>query len=206
MTDDTARADKSAPAVPDYELAAELVLEDPAQYRALFEETRTAIISLLSERAATISEIAEVLGKPKGTIGHHMQVLADAGLARVVRTKKVRALEAKYWGRTARVFLYERVDAAVGKAQQALRQAADQVGRVEKAVAAGEIAEGVLDVNRRDVRIPAEKAREYQRRLSGLLVELTNEPRSGDTTYAVLFAVFPTDQPALRAVEEEDDR
>lgn len=206
VTDNTAEVDKSAPAVPDYELTPELVLEDPAQYRALFEDTRTAIISLLSERAATVSEIAEVLGKPKGTIGHHMQVLADAGLVRVVRTKKVRALEARYWGRTARVFLYERVDAAVGKAQRALRQAADQVGRVEKAVASGEIAEGVLDVNRRDVRIPAEKAREYQRRLSELLVELASEPRSGDTTYAVLFALFPTDQPALRAVEEEQVR
>lgn len=206
MTDDTAETDQSVPAVPDYELAEELSLTDPAQYRALFEETRQMIVTLLSERAATISELAEVLNKPKGTVGHHMQVLADAGLVRVVRTKKVRALQAKYWGRTARVFYYERVDAAVGDAQRVLQRAADQVGRVEQAVVAGEIAEGVLDANRRDVRIPAEKAREYQRRLSELLVELSAEPRAGDTTYAVVFAVFPTDQPALRAVDDGDDR
>lgn len=207
MTDQTADADESVdadqvPQVPDYELSDELALSDPAQYRALFEETRQAIISLLTERAATISELAAVLDKPKGTVGHHMQVLADAGLVRVVRTEKVRALEAKYWGRTARIFFYERVDAAVGDAQRVLQRAAAQVGRVEAAVAAGEMMEGVLDANRRDVRIPAERAVEYQQRLNRLLVELSAEPRSGDTTYAVVFAVFPTDQPALHEVDE----
>ena len=60
------------------------------------EETRQAIVALLRERAATVSELAAVLDKPKGTLGHHMQVLADAGLVQVVRTKKVRALGLKH--------------------------------------------------------------------------------------------------------------
>ena len=72
-----------------------LALEGPDQFRALFEDTRIDIIELLSERAATTSQLADALGRPKGTIGHHLGVLADAGLVRVVRTKKVRALEAK---------------------------------------------------------------------------------------------------------------
>src|SRR5699024_9538805 len=110
MADHTADPDRpSTPHVPDYPLDDGLTLEDPAQYRALFEETRQQIVTLLSERAATVSELAATLQKPKGTVGHHMQVLADAGLVHVVRTQKVRALVAKYWGRTARIFYYHRV-------------------------------------------------------------------------------------------------
>src|SRR5699024_8136111 len=139
-----------AAAVPDYELPDELLLNEPQQYRALFEDTRQQIVSLLSERAATISELAEVLSKPKGTIGHHMNVLARVGLVHVVRTERVRALTAKYWGRTARVFYYHRIEAAVGSAQRTLERSAAEVSRLESG---GD--ETVFDVNRREARIPA---------------------------------------------------
>ena len=89
---------------PDYPLEDVLRLTDQGQVRALFEETRSEIANLLLERAATISELARVLDQPKGTVGHHVGVLREAGLIKVVRTERVRALEAKYYGRTARTF------------------------------------------------------------------------------------------------------
>ncbi len=191
---------RSAPAVPDYPLADGLTLEDPAQYRALFEETRQRIVALLSERAATISELAAALDKPKGTVGHHVQVLAEAGLLHVVRTVKVRALVAKYWGRTARIFYYHRVDAAVGDAQRILERAAAEVGHLEEAAtAAGGEVDGILDVNRRDVRLPVERVGEFRDRLADLLVEFADQPRSGDVTYAMVYGVFPSEQTGLPA-------
>lgn len=177
--------------VPDYPLADALTLEDPAQYGALFEATRQRIITLLSERAATISELAEAIGRPKGTIGHHVQVLADAGLVHVVRTKRVRALTAKYWGRTARIFYYERVDAAVGEGRRTLEWAADRVGRLE--AGAAQTDQWLLDVNRRDVRIAPERAREFAGRLADLLVEFAEQPRSGDVTYSLVYGLFRSD-------------
>lgn len=200
MTDHMGSADDSTGTPeqrPDYDLADGLALEDPAQYRALFEETRQEIIQLLSERAATITELAAALDKPKGTVGHHMQVLADAGLVRVVRTEKVRALQAKYWGRTARIFFYERVGEAVGHGQKLLERSATEVGRIEAMLAAGEDVAGVVDVNRRDVRVPHERAAEFRGRLADLLVEFAEEPRVGDSTYAVVFGVFPSSAAAL---------
>lgn len=192
----------ATPATPDYELLEALTLEDPAQYRALFEETRQAIVALLRERAATVSELAAVLGKPKGTLGHHMQVLADAGLVHVVRTKKVRALEAKYWGRTARIFFYEHLD--TGHAQRVLARAASEVGQAEaQANAMGVDAARVLDVNRRDVRIPIERAREFRHRLGELLNDFADEPRSGDQTYALVYGIFPSATPSLPTTEDE---
>lgn len=197
---DQNRGDQPSAGVPDYPLADGLTLEDPAQYRALFEETRQTIVSLLSERAATITELAEALGKPKGTIGHHMQVLADAGLVHVVRTQKVRALVAKYWGRTARIFWYHRTGAAVGDAQHILERAAGEVGRLE----AGDANERpLLDVNRRDVRIPGDRAAEFAERLGDLLLEFADQPRSGDVTYAMIYGVFRSDHAVLPSADEE---
>lgn len=184
--------------VADYEMPDTLALTDPAQYRALFEPTRQRIVSLLLERAATVSEVAEVFSKPKGTIGHHMKVLEDAGLVHVVRTERVRALEAKYYGRTARVFLFERVGAAVGEAQRILQRASDEVGAAEKAARSAPEGESpVLDANRRDVRIPAEQAHAFQERLAELLLDFAQAPRGGSTTYALTYAIFPTSQAPL---------
>ena len=56
-------------------------------------------------------------------------MLEAAGLIRVVRTRKVRALTEKFYGRTARLFLYQTEDPADGRAISAvtLRQAANEV-------------------------------------------------------------------------------
>lgn len=184
------------PNAPDYELDDFLELTEPAQYKALFEETRTEIVSLLLERAATTSELAETLGKPKGTIGHHLKVLADAGLVKVVRTKRVRALEAKYYGRTARAFLFHRVGEASSVPQQILASAAEEIAAADP--------EREIVANRRYVRIPDDRAEEWAVRIQNELVEFATESRGGDTTYAMVVALYPTNRPALPPPEEDE--
>ena len=90
---------------PDYDLDDVLVVEDPKQLRALGDVLRARIVMLLRERAASTTELAAVLETPKGTVGHHLKVLETAGLVRVVRTRKVRALTEKFYGRVARLFV-----------------------------------------------------------------------------------------------------
>ena len=88
---------------------------------------------MLRERAASTTELAAVLETPKGTVGHHLKVLESAGLVRVVRTRKVRALTEKYYGRVARLFVLKSdeslPDDLRGGAISALmlRQAADDL-------------------------------------------------------------------------------
>ena len=82
-----------------------LVVEAPQQLRALADPLRGRIITLLRQRAASTTELASVLDTPKGTVGHHLKVLEKAGLVRVVRTRKVRALTEMYYGRVARLFV-----------------------------------------------------------------------------------------------------
>ena len=100
---------------PDYEAPDVLVVQEPEQLRALGDDLRTRIVVLLRENAHSITELAESLGLPKGTVGHHVKVLEKAGLVRVVRTRQVRALTERYYGRTARLFLFKSTDDAGGE-------------------------------------------------------------------------------------------
>jgi DNA-binding transcriptional ArsR family regulator len=120
-----------APSGPDYDAPDVLVVSERLQLRALADDVRTAIISLLRDRARSTQQLARELGIPKGTVGHHLKVLEKAGLVHVVRTRQVRAVTEKFYGRTARLFLFETEDpadaAALGGAM--LRRAAVELER-----------------------------------------------------------------------------
>lgn len=189
-------ADHSAP---DYELSDVLHLEEPVQYKALFEETRLRIVDLLLERAATIKELSVTLDKPKGTIGHHVSVLEEAGLIHVVRTEMVRAIEAKYYGRAARVYyLTDKPGAGIGLApDHFLQSAAVEFAQVEDASV------GTLSTLRY-ARIPDSRADEWVERLADLAFEFSAEARDGETTFGLLLAMYPTDRPHLPDVEDRE--
>src|ERR1700726_4238461 len=95
-------ADNSSP--PDYDLADRIALTRPSQVKAISHPLRTTILGLVHERAATVSELAVALERPKSTVAHHVKVLTEAGLVAVVRTRRVRAIEERFYGRTARIF------------------------------------------------------------------------------------------------------
>src|SRR5690242_12908984 len=95
-------AGKSSP--PNYDLADRLALTQPSQVKALGHPLRNTILGLLHERAATVTELSVALGRPKSTVAHHVKVLTVAGLVQVVRTRRVRAIDERFYGRTARMF------------------------------------------------------------------------------------------------------
>lgn len=123
----------------DYAAKDTLLVAEPKQLKAMADPLRTQLIQLLRDRARSTQEIAEELDVPKGTIGHHLKVLEDAKLIRVVRTRKVRAMTEKFYGRTARLFLYQAEDPADGRAISAntLRQAATEVEQAPMATGFG---------------------------------------------------------------------
>jgi DNA-binding transcriptional ArsR family regulator len=115
----------------DYPAEDVLVVSDPAQLKALGDELRGRILSLLRERAWSTQQLSRELDLPKGTVGHHLKVLERAGLIRVVHTRRVRAVTEKFYGRVARLFLFEAEDPADARAIGAatLRDAAFQLER-----------------------------------------------------------------------------
>jgi DNA-binding transcriptional ArsR family regulator len=186
----SAAGGEAVPHGPDYDAADVLVVRSPEQLKALADDLRSKIVILLRERAQSITELAERLGLPKGTVGHHVKVLEKAGLLRVVRTRKVRALTERYYGRTARLFLYECAD---GQGSEDIRN----IVAASLRVAAEEILP--IDVDDEDsiacsgairVRLNRADAVRFNKRLDRLMHEFqTAEDASGEP-YGLVIAMY----------------
>jgi DNA-binding transcriptional ArsR family regulator len=176
--------------VPDYELADTIELTDPFQVQAIGNQLRTTILSLLHERAATVTELAGAVGRPKSTVAYHVGVLVDAGLARVVRTRRVRAIEERYFGRTARMFFV-----GVGRTGDGELLPLDFN---DFEVAAAESKAAYQDHRLwsfiRHARIPPERAAEFWDRVMSLVHEFDGLPRSGDTAYGFVIGMYPVSE------------
>jgi DNA-binding transcriptional ArsR family regulator len=193
----SAMAVNSSP--PDYELADRIALTSPSQVKAISHPLRTAILGLLHERAATVTELAAALERPKSTVAHHVKVLADAGLVLVVRTRRVRAIEERFYGRTARMF-YVGVEQSP-EGEEMPRDFNDfEVAARESAVA---FVDAKLWGFIRHARISEEQAAEFWERMAELVKEFDHLPRSGDTVYGFAVGVYPTDHPTLPDTGDE---
>ena len=184
---------KSAP--PDYDLADRIALTEPSQVKAIGHPLRNTILSLLHERAASVSELAVAVERPKSTVAHHVKVLAEAGLVQVVRTRRVRAIEERFYGRTARMF-YVAVERS-GEGDELPRDFNDfeVAARESEAAYHGGKLWGFI----RHARISEAQASEFWERMAELVAEFDQLPRSGETMYGFAVGVYPTDQPTLPA-------
>ena len=180
--------------VPDYDLDDTMALTSPVQVKAIGSRFRTTILGLLHERAASVSEIAAAVSRPKSTVAHHVNVLSDAGLVRVVRTRRVRAIEERYFGRMARMFYVglgaqprdEAVQMDLNDLETALQESqhAYQAQRLWSYI--------------RHARIPRERAAEFWEGALALVHEFDRLPRSGTTAYGFVVGIYPVpDYPVL---------
>jgi hypothetical protein len=120
-------------------------------------------------------------------VGHHLKVLESAGLIRVVRTRKVRALTEKYYGRVARLFVLKGDDSMPeelrGGALSALmlRQAADELvsSQAEKETAAL--------VN---VRLNEKDRHRFERRLNRLIADYQKAEDPEGERHALAIALY----------------
>ncbi len=181
------------PQPPDYDLADRIVLTLPAQVRAIGHPLRNVILGLLHERAATVSELAVAVERPKSTVAHHVKVLEDVGMIHVVRTRRVRAIEERFYGRTARMFF---VGAERGPSGEEMgRDFNDFEVAAQESVAAFQ--DGKLWGFIRHARITDRQAFDFWQRFHELVDEFDKLPRSGDTVYGFAIGVYPTDFPTL---------
>jgi DNA-binding transcriptional ArsR family regulator len=184
------RESSSDSGIPDYELDDLRIVSSSDELRAMFHDLRSTLLELLHERAATVAELAGAVSRPKSTVAYHVGLLADAGLVKVVRTRRVRAIEERFYGRTARVFY-------VGTIQP------DQLPMITNYLteaAAESVAAHEADNLRavlRYVRIPDERAEQFWRRVFEVVNEFSALPRSGDTVYGFVAGLYPTDHPSL---------
>lgn len=162
--------------------------ETPDQLKALGSQTRMSILDLVNERAASVTELAAALGKPKGTIGYHVKVLEDAGFIKVVRTRQVRAMTEKFYGRVAHTVVLHGVPESGNRMfmlQEAMNEAVVEDGAALPATTL------------RHVRMSEEQAAEFWEEVMELAVRFAKAPRGGERVYGFLAGVYPTDLPVL---------
>jgi DNA-binding transcriptional ArsR family regulator len=179
--------------IPDYDLDELLVVTAPQQLRALADRLRTSLLELLLERAATITEMAQAVDRPKSTVAYHVHVLVKAGLLRVVRTRRVRAIEERYYGRVARTLyigvLSRPEDKQVVAAINGLAEAAAESA---PAHAADELRCTLVHA-----RIPIEEVRSFWAEVQEVARRFAQIPRAGDQVYGFAAGLYPTDAPTL---------
>jgi DNA-binding transcriptional ArsR family regulator len=169
----------------DYEAEDTLLVTEPPQLRAIADPFRTQLIQLLRDRARSTQSLSTELGIPKGTVGHHLKVLESAGLIRVVRTRKVRAMTEKFYGRTARLFLYQTEDPADGRAISAitLRQAASEVERAAHSTGFGLVR----------ARLDKKDVARFERRAKKLMDDFRSADKAGGKPRSLTLGFWSTE-------------
>lgn len=176
--------------LPDYELDDLRIVSDTQVLRAMFHSLRGTLLDLVLERAATVRELATAVRRPPSTVAYHVGVLVDAGLLRVVRTRKVRAVDERFYGRTARIFYVGQVEPdQIATMANLLTEAATESHPAHEA----DRMRGI----RRHARIPDDRAAEFWDEVFALTRRFSALPRGGDTTYAFVAGLYPTDYPTL---------
>jgi DNA-binding transcriptional ArsR family regulator len=179
--------------IPDYELADLLVVSESSQIRALADSLRGTLLDLLHERAATVTELAQAVGRPKSTIAYHVNVLAGAGLLRVVRTRRVRAVEERYYGRVARTFYIGALSSPEDKETVlAINGLATAAAEAAPAHAADDLRCLLLHA-----RIPRDEVRRFWAEVQELSRQFGQIPRSGDEVFGFAAGLYPVDAPTL---------
>jgi DNA-binding transcriptional ArsR family regulator len=176
----------------DYDLEPMIRADTPARLKAVGNPLRALILDLVLERAMTVSELAARVRKPRGTVAHHVDVLVDAGLLKVTATRRVRAIEERFYGRTAHTIMFP--DATTDGDLPFVADARAEADLSDSSCAGG--------FTLRHARIPAELADEFAARVMELANEFTRLPRGGDREFAFLAGIFPTTRPVAPEVPE----
>jgi DNA-binding transcriptional ArsR family regulator len=179
--------------IPDYDLEDLLVITAPEQLRAIADRLRGTLLELVLERAATVTELAQAVDRPKSTIAYHVNLLVDVGLLRVVRTRRVRAIDERYYGRIARTYYIGALSSPEDiRTVAPLNGLAEAAAEAEAAHAADNLRCLLLHA-----RIPVEDVRTFWTQVQELARQFAQIPRSGTQVYGFAAGLYPTEAPTL---------
>lgn len=210
--------DNALPLLPDDvpvvmpDLPIRLTISTEQQFKAISDMVRSRILGVIQYQPLTAKQVAQRLQASPGAIGHHLHVLEEAGLVKVVARRITRGIVTSYYTRSARLFDYD--------LPSSVRGSVVNLDVAEKAHA--ELLDSTVsyedDPLRCDafphVRLSFERIVHYQTRFNALLDELIAEtPDPDGEVYGVFFGIFKsppymqvskTPQHSLLADEGED--
>lgn len=172
------------------ELPVQLKVNTVQQFKAMGDPLRWRILNIIQHHPYTAKQIADKLKASPGTIGHHLQVLETSGLAQVVARRMVHGIVAKYYTRTARIFLFDFPSEVTGNTSFSLKIMTDARDEMAETLETqGE--DAMLSNGLPHMRLSPERARVYQERLEELLNDFLKEtPDPDGQVYTFCLALF----------------
>lgn len=159
-----------------------------------------------------MTELSTAVKRPKSTVAHHVGVLARAGLVSVVRTRRVRAIDERYYGRTARMFFVSLGRTIDGDSLPLDFNDFEVAARESGAAYESGQLRGFI----RHARIGEDSAAEFWQRVEHVIQEFELLPRSGDTVFGFAVGLYPmsnyptlpphTTRTDVERVSEDDGR
>src|SRR5579875_1660460 len=186
-----------------------LVVNTPQQFKAMGDPLRMRILRIIQQQPATAKQIANRLGIAPGTIGHHLQVLEAAGLAQVVAQRIVHGIVAKYYARTAHIFVMDFPEEVKGHnalSLKILNDARDEMYETyatqgEKAFCRAAFPHASLT---------PERVQYYEQRINQLVNEFLQETQqsteSDSQVYGLFLSLFLSPPYAQRIADNETER
>src|SRR5579863_3408648 len=172
------------------ELPAYVSITTFEQFKAISEPVRSRILGIIQNQPATAKQIADRLGATPGAIGHHLHVLEDAGLAKIVARRLVRGIVANYYTRTARIFNYnlpKDVTGGMEASLEVMNKAHDEMVEAQATINDDPYCSDGFP----HIRLSPERARYYSERLQALVDEVLDEtPDPDGKVYGIFVAMF----------------
>lgn len=166
-----------------------LTVSTEQQFKAISDIVRSRIVGVIQYQPLTASQIAQRLRATPGAIGHHLRVLEEAGLVKVVARRITRGIVASYFTRTARIFEFDFPPEVRGFATKM-----DIAEKVHAELLDSTVSyedDPLLCNSFPHVRLTLARVMEYQKRFDALLAEIIEEPADPNgEVYGVFFGIF----------------
>lgn len=185
--------------------------------KVYFDPVRAQIMQEVANTPRTVQQIAEALDVPFTRLYYHIKMMEKHGLIRMVDVKQMPgAIEEKYYQVSARMFLVDRslLTFDPNSKNDGLETILKNVFDASHKDVRHSVREGRIDMSippphpkslfsrRTIIRIPEEKALEFQRELIALVAKYQSiETTPDDPYYAAVMALYATNVP----YEDEDE-
>jgi DNA-binding transcriptional ArsR family regulator len=164
-----------------------LDIDSQQRLKALGDDTRARILGILGDRPSSAKEISGLLEMTHGKVGHHMNVLHEAGLIEVVEERRVRAMTEKLYGPT-----FERLTFSVPGADR-LQFTLGQIAREARPSSEQPFEPPAMFIT---VRMTEERARAFHARCRELMEEFADSGDPDSTNvFGLATSVFLTGTP-----------
>ncbi len=167
-----------------------LTISTEQQFKAISDMVRSRILGVIQYQPLTAKQIAQRLHATPGAIGHHLRVLEEAGLVKIVARRLMHGIVACYYTRAARIYDFDFPQDVTGSYSVDLDFISHaRAEMMDSLVSYGD--DGLRSNAFPHVRLSLEKAQEYLRRFNALLDELIEErPDPDGEIYGVFFSLF----------------